>query len=77
MCLYLVKRSPHFQENKKLQKKISVEALTLFHQGSKPIEVAISLELGCEETEKIYQQYWRLNNLELFSVLYILNLLIF
>jgi hypothetical protein len=52
-------------ENKKLQKKISVEALTLFHQGKKPIEVAISLEITCEQTEKIYQQYWRLNNLHI------------
>ena len=57
-------------ENKKLQKKISVEALTLFHQGKKPIEVAISLELGCEETEKIYQQYWRLNNLHILYSIY-------
>ena len=50
-------------ENKKIQKKISIEALSLFHQGKKPIEVAISLQLGCEETEKLYQNYWRLNNL--------------
>jgi hypothetical protein len=57
-------------ENKKLQKKISTEALTLFHQGKKPIEVAISLELGCEETEKIYQEYWRLNNLYTLESIY-------
>ena len=57
-------------ENKKLQKKIAIEALTLFYQGRKPIEVAISLELGCEETEKIYQQYWRLNNLHILDSIY-------
>ena len=57
-------------ENKKLQKKISTEALTLFHQGKKPIEVAISLELGCEETEKIYQEYWRLSNLYTLESIY-------
>ena len=34
-----------------------------FYQGKKPIEVAISLLLGCEETEKLYQNYWRLNDL--------------
>ncbi len=39
-------------ENKKLQKKIAIEALTLFNEGKKPIEVAISLELDCEQTEK-------------------------
>ena len=50
-------------ENKKIQKKISIEALSLFHQGKKPTEVAISLQIGCEETEKLYQNYWRLNNL--------------
>ena len=50
-------------DNKKIQKKISVEALSLFYQGKKPIEVAISLELACEETEKLYQEYWRLSNL--------------
>ena len=57
-------------ENKKLQKKIAIEALSLFHQGKKPIEVAISLELGCEETEKIYQHYWRLNNLHTLESIY-------
>lgn len=57
-------------ENKKLQKKISIEALSLFNQGKKPIEVAISLELGCEETEKIYQQFWRLNNIHILDSIY-------
>ena len=57
-------------ENKKLQSKISVEALTLFYQGKKPIEVAISLEITCEQTEKIYQQYWRLNNLHILDSIY-------
>jgi hypothetical protein len=57
-------------ENKKLQKKISIEALTLFNQGKKPIEVAISLELNCEQTEKIYQEYWRLNNLHILYSIY-------
>ena len=57
-------------ENKKLQKKISIEALTLFHQGKKPIEVAISLELTCEQTETLYQEYWRLNNLHILDSIY-------
>jgi hypothetical protein len=49
-------------ENKKLQKKIPIQALSLFHMKN-PTEVAISLELACEETEKLYHQYWKLNNL--------------
>ena len=57
-------------ENKKLQKKIAIEALTLFNEGKKPIEVAISLELDCEQTEKIYQEYWRLNNLHILYSIY-------
>jgi hypothetical protein len=57
-------------ENKRLQKKISIEALSLFNQGKKPIEVAISLELDCEQTEKIYQEYWRLNNLHILHSIY-------
>lgn len=57
-------------KNIKLQKKISVQALSLFNQGKKPIEVAISLELGCEETEKIYQQFWRLNNIHILDSIY-------
>jgi hypothetical protein len=57
-------------ENKNLQKKIAIEALTLFNQGKKPIEVAISLELDCEQTEKIYQEYWRLNNLHIVYSIY-------
>ena len=44
--------------------------LSLFYQGKKPIEVAISLELTCELTEKIYQQYWRLNNLHILDSIY-------
>ena len=40
-------------ENNKLQKKIPIQALSLFHRKN-PIEVAISLELACEETEKLY-----------------------
>ena len=57
-------------ENKKVQKKITIEALSLFHQGKQPIEVAISLEIDCEQTEKIYQQYWRLNNLYILHSIY-------
>ena len=57
-------------ENKKQQKQISIKALTLFNEGQKPIEVAISLELDCEQTEKIYQEYWRLNNLHILYSIY-------
>ncbi|HET7644815.1 MAG TPA: hypothetical protein VFK40_15020 [Nitrososphaeraceae archaeon] len=57
-------------ENKKLRKQISIKALTLFNEGKKPIEVAISLELDCEQTEKIYQEYWRLNNLHILYSIY-------
>jgi hypothetical protein len=57
-------------QNKKLQKQISIKALTLFNEGKKPIEVAIQLELDCEQTEKIYQEYWRLNNLHILYSIY-------
>ena len=57
-------------ENKKIQKQISIKALTLFNEGKKPIEVAIQLELDCEQTEKIYQDYWRLNNLHILYSIY-------
>lgn len=57
-------------ENKKIQKKITIEALTLFKEGKEPIEVAISLELTCEQTEKIYQEYWRLSNLHILYTIY-------
>ena len=53
----------NIDENKRLQNKVSIKALSLFHQGKKPIEVAIQLKLGCEETEKIYlYKEWRFHH---------------
>jgi hypothetical protein len=39
------------------------KALSLFHKYKKPIEVAISLKLNCNQVEELYQDFWKLNNL--------------
>lgn len=49
-------------KTKNYKRKFQFKLYLFFHRKN-PIEVAISLELACEETEKLYHQYWKLNNL--------------
>src|SRR5678809_775434 len=39
------------------------QALALFSDGKKPIEVAIKLDLKADVVDKLYQQFWRLEGL--------------
>ena len=41
------------------------QAFKLFLEGKKPIEVAIKLDLGADEVDRLYQQFWRLERLQL------------
>ena len=49
-------------ENKKTKDNLYIKALSLFHKGKKPIEVAISLKLNCNQVEELYKDFWKLNN---------------
>ena len=56
-------------ENKKTKDNLYIKALSLFHKDKKPIEVAISLKLNCNQVEELYKDFWKLNNsYSLFSV---------
>ena len=56
-------------ENKKTKDNLYIKTLSLFHKGKKPIEVAISLKLNCNQVEESYKDFWKLNNsYSLFSV---------
>jgi AraC-like DNA-binding protein len=39
------------------------QAYKLFMEGKKPVEVAIELNLGSNEVERLYREYWRLQHL--------------
>jgi protein-arginine kinase activator protein McsA len=49
-------------ENKKTEDNLYIKILSLFHKGKKPIEVAISLKLNCNQVEESYKDFWKLNN---------------
>lgn len=49
-------------ENKKTKDNLYIKTLSLFHKGKKPIEVAISLKLNCNQVEESYKDCWKLNN---------------
>ena len=39
------------------------QAFKLFSEGKKPTEVAIKLDLGADEVDRLYQQFWKLEGL--------------
>src|SRR5205085_80602 len=39
------------------------QALALFSEGKKPIEVAIKLDLKADVVDKLYQQFWKLEGI--------------
>jgi hypothetical protein len=45
-------------------KSKATQALSLFLQGKRPVEVAIELDLSAGEIEEIQQEYWILTNLD-------------
>ena len=46
------------------------QAFKLFSKDKKPIEVAIKLDLGADEVDKLYQQFWRLKRLHQLTLMY-------
>ena len=52
-------------------KSKTTQALSLFSQGKRPIEVAIKLDLQASEIEDILQEYWVLNELDELALIYL------
>jgi DNA invertase Pin-like site-specific DNA recombinase len=42
------------------EKSIETKALDFFHQGKKPIEVAVGLNLNAQKTSKLHKDYLKL-----------------
>jgi hypothetical protein len=42
------------------EKSLETQALDLFYQGKKPIEVAVTLNLNAQKTSKLYKDYLKL-----------------
>jgi hypothetical protein len=65
-------KSKEQQQDNKLHTILSKDsqAFALFSKGKKPIEVAIKLDLGANETDRLYQQFWRLEGLYQLNTLY-------
>jgi transposase len=49
---------------------IDTQAFKLFLEGKKPIEVAINLDVGADEIDRLYQQFWRLERLHQLTLVY-------
>jgi hypothetical protein len=52
-------------------KSKATQALSLFLQGKRPVEVAIILDLSANEIEDILQEYWVLNQLDELALAYL------
>jgi hypothetical protein len=53
-----------------LYNSIIINALKLFLDGKKPLDVAIELDIKADEVNKLYRKYWELNQLHQLTVLY-------
>ena len=52
-------------------KSKSTQALNLFLQGKRPVQVAIELDLTASEVEEMQQEFWVLNQLDELALVYI------
>jgi hypothetical protein len=57
-------------EDKTKVLSIDTQALKLFSQDKKPLEVAIALDLSANQVEELYKQFWRLNDLHQLTLIY-------
>lgn len=52
------------------EKSIETQALDLFYQGKKPIEIAIALNINAQKISKIYKDYSKLDGFHNLVLLY-------
>ena len=53
------------------EKSVETQALDLFYQGKKPIEIAVELNLNASKTSKIYKDYLKLEGFHKLVLLYV------
>jgi transposase len=58
------------QGKEKQNKSKDTQALKLFSEGNEPIEVAIKLDLGADEVNRLYREFWKLKRLYKLTELY-------
>ena len=52
------------------EKSVETQALDLFYQGKKPIEVPVELNLNSQKTSKLYKDYLKLEGIHKLASLY-------
>jgi predicted DNA-binding protein YlxM (UPF0122 family) len=52
------------------QEELSSKAYKLFSKGKRPVQVAITLNLGQPEVTRIYGEYWKLKRLHILNSIY-------
>ena len=52
------------------EKSVETQALDLFYQGKKPIEVAVTLNLNAQKTSKLYKDYLKLEGFHKLVLIY-------
>lgn len=58
------------QEKEEQNKSKDTQALKLFSEGNEPVEVAIKLDLGADEVNRLYREFWKLKRLYKLTELY-------
>src|SRR5919107_4710805 len=52
------------------EQELSSKAYKLFSEGKRPVQVAITLNLGEPEVTKLYREYWKLKRLHKLNSIY-------
>jgi chromosome segregation ATPase len=66
----VIKKATGDVKEEKEKKTIDTQALQLFLQDKKPIEVAIALDINADEVEELYKEFWRLQDLHKLTLVY-------
>jgi hypothetical protein len=53
-----------------ISKSKETQALSMFLQGKRPVDVAIELDLSASEVQNILEEYWALNDLHELAFVY-------
>ncbi len=57
-------------EHQQRQEELSSKAYKLFSEGKRPVQVAITLNLGQPEVTRVYGEYWKLKRLHILNYIY-------
>ena len=57
-------------QHQQQEQELSSKAYKLFSEGKRPVQVAITLNLGEPEVTKLYREYWKLKRLHKLNSIY-------